>query len=273
MLQSAGVKQYAYFHEVRIRYSVPGPYNKWRAFVQQRLAEKMTGICTGVATSIPLNRSYLEFGQSAPCRLIPVPPNIPIPSGSEWSPPQRGERGGRVVGFANRALPGVVQALGVVQGRRPGWAVQWVGQVSAAAAQAIEKEMQAAGLQATLTGALSAGDLAAALMDADIVLLPQPLDGRGRGGISLKNGTLAAALGAGRAVIATRGDMTGPELQHGNHLHLVGDNAPGSWIGALEQVMGDAAYAKNLGGEGRKFFERYLSWEVVGAAFEEWMGG
>jgi hypothetical protein len=37
--------------------------------------------------------------------------------------------------------------------------------------------------------------------------------------------------------------------------------------------MGDAAYAKNLGEEGRKFFERYLSWEVVGAAFEEWMGG
>jgi glycosyltransferase involved in cell wall biosynthesis len=73
-------------------------------------------------------------------------------------------------------------------------------------------------------------------------------------------------------VIATRGDMTGPELRHGIHLHLVGDNEPGSWIAALEQVMGDAAYAKNLGEEGRKFFERYLSWEVVGRGFEGFLG-
>ena len=127
------------------------------------------------------------------------------------------------------------------------------------------------GIHARCTGALPLPLLAQEMAQAGLVLLPQPLGPRGEGGISLKNGTLAAAWGAGLPVIATRGDMTGPELQHGTHLHLVEDNDGQSWIEALEQVLGDEAYAKKLGVAGRRFYEQHLSWEVVGRAFEDFL--
>jgi glycosyltransferase involved in cell wall biosynthesis len=137
---------------------------------------------------------------------------------------------------------------------------------------ALQEQMVQTGLDARCTGALPLPLLAKEMAQATVILLPQPLERKNEGGISLKNGTLAAAWGMGLPVIATRGDMTGNELQHGIHLHLVDDNETATWEAAIRLLLDDSAYRQRLAEGGHRFYLEHQSWEVVGRGFEEWLG-
>lgn len=289
--KAAGVRQYAFFHEVRIRYAVPGLFNKWRAWQQQQIASRLVKLCDAVATSIPFYLQYLEppVQDARPVQLIPVPSNIPVTGGEDMRTVQAGvvaqdrahAAGALSTGFgmadsvgvfANRALPGVVEALARVQRSRPSLNVVWLGHASEPERTALQEQMVQHGLYARCTGALPLPLLAQEMEQVTLLLLPQPLGPRGEGGISLKNGTLAAAFGAGLSVIATRGDMTGPELQHGTHLHLLDDNSADAWQEAIARLLSEPGYAQSLAEGGRRFYHQHLTWNVAGRQFEAWIG-
>jgi len=290
-LSLQGVRQYVFFHEVRIRYSVPGLLNLWRACQQQRIAGRLVRYCNGVATSIPFYLQYLSppVQDARPVQLIPVPSNIPVTGGEDMRTVQAGvvaqgrahAAGALSTGFgmadsvgvfANRALPGVVEALARVQRSRPSLNVVWLGHTAEAERTKLQERMAHYGLTARSTGALPLPVLAQEMAQLTLLLLPQPLTPRGEGGISLKNGTLAAAFGAGLPVIATRGDMTGSVLQHGTHLHLLDDNSAAAWQEAIARLLSEPGYAQSLAEGGRRFYHQHLTWNVAGRQFEAWIG-
>jgi hypothetical protein len=404
-LRKTGVQQSVYFHEVQIRYSVPGWLNTLRAFQQHTIANRALRICGKGATSIAFYLQYFNAyitankqndtaeaakpssafsaenlrlsavkktvkqqsdtaeaakpssaffakilslfavkknTEAKNMHLIPVPPNIPTkhhssikgggsgetgsggstegsmpatltdfltllglhpPQSSSFSttsgevgggaiggdalfPPRGLARGGgeglpfvrihkplRLVAFTNRALPSVVQALAPVQKQFSTIKIVWLGHAAPQDITALEHQCTGLGLKARITGTQPLDVLATEIEQADIVLLPQPLGIKGEGGISLKNGTLAAAMAAGKAIIATRGDMTGTALLNpSNLLHLVADNDAATWQHAITHLLKDEPYRRLLGQNARAFYEEHLCWEVVGEKFLELMG-
>jgi glycosyltransferase involved in cell wall biosynthesis len=340
-LRKTGVQQSVYLHEIQIRYSVPGWYNKLRALQQHTIANQAVSICESAGTSISFYLQYITAKRqrdsakytkntgSALARsadnlrlsavkeivLIPVPPNIPVqykhttstdsenishkqpsplkfrkhssefghpspipPSGGRgqgrWEGPAcRQGRGEVVASFSNRALPSVVEAIAFVQQSHPALKVVWLGHSSEAAMDALRANMARYGLEARITGALPLDKLAEEMQQLDIMLLPQPLEGVNEGGISLKNGTLSAAMAAALPIIATRGDMTDTGLlQHRKNIHLLQDNAVETWQQAIEQLLQDTDYRNRLSQAGYAFYQEHLSWEVAGKAFEGLIG-
>ena len=264
--EKGGIHQSVYFHEVQIRYSVPGIFNKIRAWQQHRIANMLAQLCKGsIATSIPF---YLRYFDKQKPVCIPVPANIPVIPGN------RSATNDSIVVFANRALPAVIQALAIIQQGQPGIKVIFLGNLEATQKRATTESMATAGLRARFTGVVSVGELAAELQAASLVLLPQPLGAKGEGGISLKNGTLSAAMAAGLPVIATRGDMTDTSLLvHGHNIHLLNANSTEDWYKAIHHLLGDTAYREKLGHEALQFHERHLAWPVVGNQLFELLTG
>lgn len=257
-LRRAGIRQAVFFHEVQIRYSLPGLYNKLRALQQQLIANLCARLSGGrVATSIPLYQTY--FWGNKP-QLIPISPNLLPQPGIEPAPQ-------RVVAFANRLYPFLLEALAAVQQQLPALQVLWLGKKAPDAPDAVTIA-QNYGLQSSFTGALPAEALAAQLQTATLVLLPLQTDNRGRGGISLKSGTLSAALAMGKPVIASPGDMTDTQqLQHGRVLHLVPANSTEAWHSAILRLLTQPIYAARLGEGALQLFQDHLSWERTGSCF------
>lgn len=259
-LRRAGIRQAIFFHEVQIRYSLPGLYNKLRALQQQLIANLCARLAGGrVATSIPLYQTYF-WGKKPP--LIPISPNL-LPQPGIAPVPMR------VVAFANRLYPFLLQALAAVQQQLPALQVLWLGKKAPDALDAAAI-VQTYGLQSAFTGALPAEALAAQLQAASLVLLPLQTDKRGRGGISLKSGTLSAALAMGKPVIASPGDMTETALlRHGSVLHLPGQNTVDDWQQAIALLLQDTAYANRLGEGGLQFFQQHLTWPHTALAIQK----
>lgn len=259
-LRRAGIRQAVFFHEVQIRYSLPGFYNKLRALQQQLIANLCARLAGGrVATSISLYQTY--FWGKKP-QLIPISPNL-LPQPGIAAVPLR------VVAFANRLYPFLLQALAAVQQQLPTLQVLWLGK-KAPDAPDVATIVQTYGLQSAFTGALPAEDLAAQLQAASLVLLPLHTDKQGRGGISLKSGTLSAALAMGKPVIASPGDMTETALlQHGSVLHLPAQNTVEDWQQAIVLLLQDTAYANRLGMGGLQFFQQHLTWRHTALAIQK----
>lgn len=335
-LKKMGIHQAIYFHEIQIRYSVPGWFNKLRAFQQHTIANRAVSLCESAGTSISFYLQYitakrqskgakyakntgsalalsaenLRLSAVKEMLLIPVPPNIPVqykqiitPTNIEeisekYQPPLkfnqhssefvhpsalpplggrgegRGEGGEVLAAFANRAIPSVVEALARVQQAYPDLDVVWLGHAGENDRAALQQDMDRFGLRARSTGTLPLEELAREIAQANLLLLPQPLGHGGEGGVSLKNGTLSAAMAAALPIIATRGDMTDTGLlQHGKNIHLLPDNEVESWQHAMEFLLQDTVYRNGLSQSGHAFYQSHLSWEVVGEAFEGLMLG
>lgn len=327
-LKKTGIHQSIYFHEIQIRYSVPGWYNKLRAWQQHTIANRALHYCETAGTSISFYLQYITAKRQSngakkkrnsvalsaenlrlsavKCiPLIPVPSNIPVqykqiitPTNIEEisekqnpplkirkhfsefghpSPLRRGEGGeGHVLlgAFSNRAIPSVVEALARIQQAHPTLRVVWLGHASDTDMDVLRSNMTRFGLNARITGALPLQMLAEEIEHLDLMLLPQPLGHGCEGGISLKNGTLSAAMAAALPIIATRGDMTDTGLlQHGKNIHLLPDNEVESWQHAIGHLLQDTDYRNGLSQSGYAFYKEHLSWEVVGEAFEGLMLG
>ena len=75
------------------------------------------------------------------------------------------------------------------------------------------------------TGILENNELAKYLTAADLLLLKEKLDLKGRGGVSGKSGVVAAAITFGLPIFANRGDMTDNFFKHNKNIFFISDNA------------------------------------------------
>ncbi|NJN67509.1 MAG: glycosyltransferase family 4 protein [Chloroflexaceae bacterium] len=115
------------------------------------------------------------------------------------------------------------------------------------------------------TGQLERQQAAAYLAAADVFALPIVQD---RGVDGLPN-TLLEAMGAGRAIVASRVAGVPDVLEDGRHGLMVPERDPAALAGAIARLLDDRALAERLGRAARQRIETELTWDRTAARFEQ----
>jgi glycosyltransferase involved in cell wall biosynthesis len=130
-----------------------------------------------------------------------------------------------------------------------------------------ELERQAAALgvaeRVRFTGQLERNRAAAYLAAADLFALPIV-----REGVDGLPNALLEAMGAGRAVVASRVAGVPDVIADGVHGLLVPERDPGALAEAIVRLLDDWAFAARLGAAARARIERELTWERTAERFE-----
>jgi hypothetical protein len=255
-LAARGYRHYIFFHEVALRRHGYG-WRQWLlGHLQMRIARRMLATAQAAATSIPLFAGY--FQPALPC--IPVGSNVPF-AGLAQHPPFAT----RLLCFANRCTPALLQALAIVQQAHPQWCwqLQLAGPIGASEQAALQQQAAVLGVQSHLQwlGALSTKALGTWLAQGHLLLQPQPLYRHSEGGVSNKNGTVAAAFMMGLPVLTTLGDMTDTSFfEHGHNCWLLPDNEAGTWAQALVHLLPHQALRSQLGAAAHRRYQQQLAW-------------
>lgn len=108
----------------------------------------------------------------------------------------------------------------------------------------------------TWTGFLPDERVSTFLQAADLIVMPY------RDGVSLRRGTLMAALAHGCPLLSTTPDSPVPELRHGHSIWLVPSGDVAALAESIETVAADAALRQTLGDNAAKTAGRF-SWEEI----------
>lgn len=116
-----------------------------------------------------------------------------------------------------------------------------------------------------LTGTLSSAEIENVFDELTIFIHMEKIDIAGRGGASLKNGTLAAALNWGLPVITSKGDMTDENfLQHQQNIFFVKDSfSVNDWTDAIQFVSGQDELKNQMKQNAAEFYQNNLSWATI----------
>jgi glycosyltransferase involved in cell wall biosynthesis len=121
------------------------------------------------------------------------------------------------------------------------------------------------GYRVEATGVRPAAELAERLCRCDAAVL---LDTSGRGGVSTRSTSLAAALALGRPLVANRGVETDSLLEDGRSVLFVPLSVE-AVAGALERLRDDVALRRRIGAAGALLHRDHLSLSTVAGAFDE----
>jgi glycosyltransferase involved in cell wall biosynthesis len=108
------------------------------------------------------------------------------------------------------------------------------------------------------TGFVPDERVSALLHAANVMVMPY------RDGVSLRRGTLMAALAHGRALITTAPAVPTPELIHGENVWLVPPGEPTTLAAAVRTVLADESLQCSLG-EGAAQVANLFTWEKIAA--------
>lgn len=130
---------------------------------------------------------------------------------------------------------------------------------------ALEEQAAALGIADSVRflGQLERAKTAAAVAAADVFALPIVRDG-----VDGLPNVLLEAMGAGRAVVASRVAGVPDVVDDGVHGLLVPERDPGALAAALGRLLGDPALAARLGAAARARVERELTWERAAERYE-----
>ncbi len=248
-IRSTGVRVGIFFHEVhvRLRENFPiGIGQRWIAWQLCRHAD-------AVLTSIPFYQRILErlgvYAHLLPVGAnIEVPPSVPPATRSPLEPYFPGRKW-VISTFGRRNLQNLTAAIQQL----PDAGLLVIGQTNEAHPGITP------GIH--FTGYLPASEIYKWLHYTDVFALPDPVTYGGRGGTSLKSGSLAAAFAAALPVIGVAGDMSAPPLEHGNNIWLVNDTSTRGWMKALQTLIGQPSLRQRLAQNGYILYQQRLRWD------------
>jgi glycosyltransferase involved in cell wall biosynthesis len=132
---------------------------------------------------------------------------------------------------------------------------------------ALESQVRASGAPVTLAGALPREAVAAALSEADVVVVPSVVDGAGN--VDGLPNVLLEAMAAGRPLVASRVAGIPQVIEDGVSGLLVPPGDARALSEALRRLLREPDTRARLGEEARRTAVRELSWEVAARRFEE----
>jgi glycosyltransferase involved in cell wall biosynthesis len=119
----------------------------------------------------------------------------------------------------------------------------------------------------TFTGNLDRETVAAALAEADVVVVPSVVDRAGN--VDGLPNTLLEAMASGCAVVASRVAGIPDVIEDGRNGILVPEKDPDALAAALRRLAREPETRLALAGEARRTAVESLSWEAAGRRFEE----
>lgn len=248
------------FHDLRVPYLFPkaGQLREWS--VQQLAANSQGVILTNDEDYAQLTR-MLGSGSPAPqVRLIPIGSNIAPapPPGYEpaaWRAGQKFNPEDFLIGyfgFLNRskgvetlleAAAALIQEGIPVQLLFIGGRTGSSDPTNRAYAAEIDARLEALGLSARVrrTGFATPPEVSAALLACDVCALPY------RDGVSLRRGTLHAALAHGKAIVTTTPQVPSRQLRNGENMLMVPPDAVTEFTEALRRLWHEPDLRARLG--------------------------
>jgi glycosyltransferase involved in cell wall biosynthesis len=274
----AGVPTVTTFHDLRIPYLFPkaGPLRPWAV---THLARSSAGaIATDTADETELRRR----GVSRVAR-IPIGSNIPMspPPGYDRAEFRAGlgVRANELLlgyfGFLNHSKGGdtLITALATLAERKAGVKLVLIGGQTGASdpgdaefAARMEKAIRRYGLENRIaqTGFVAAPEVSAHLLACDALVLPY------RDGVSLRRGSLMAALAHGCPIISTTPSAPIPELRDGENVRLVPPDSPPALVLAVTELLAAPELRAQLGAAARETARRF-EWDQIAARQLEFM--
>jgi hypothetical protein len=155
----------------------------------------------------------------------------------------------RVVRTARRSLPDL--------------ALQVVGRGAQEAMPVLQRELGRSDVRLSVHGVIPAREVALHIAEADVLLFL-------RGGASSRRGTIAAAIACGTPIVAECGPETAtPIMEAGLELVPLGDDAAAA--AAVVRIIEDQTLSGELSSRNHEAYDRWFSWESIGARVIEWM--
>lgn len=122
-----------------------------------------------------------------------------------------------------------------------------------------------------LTGYLNPEDIYKYLIVTDIYVILESVDYKGRGGISIKNTSLAAAYAAGLPIISNRGHMTDSFFENGSNIILIDVLDVNLILKEIKRLIDSTQLRKSLSLNAIKTYYTKLSWEIITSRYLELM--
>jgi glycosyltransferase involved in cell wall biosynthesis len=255
LLDAAGVPAIVTFHDLRLPYLFPkaGALRPWAVTHLARAAR-------GAVATDPADEAELRRRGVRRVTRIPIGSNIaPVPPDgydrAAWRAQQGVLPGDFLLGyfgFLNHSKGGdtLIQALAVLAERKARVKLLLIGgeagasdSTDAAFAAQIERLVRRHGLENYIrrTGFISPAEVSAHLLACDALALPY------RDGVSLRRGSLMAALAHGCAIISTLPAAPVAELRDGDNLRLVPAESPEALVLAVTELLDAPALRARLG--------------------------
>lgn len=268
----AGVPTAVTFHDLRVPYLFPkaGGLRQWAV---THLAKSATG---AIVTDAADEAELLRRGVQRVAR-IPIGSNIPAQPPADFDRTRFRSALGvgesdfllGYFGFLNHSKGGdtLIRALSTLAERKARVKLALIGgqtggsdPTDAAFSAEIEKLINRHGLEnrITRTGFVSAMEVSAHLLACDAMVLPY------RDGVSLRRGSLMAALAHGCAIISTEPRAPIPELRDGENLRLVPPDSPPALVLAISELLGAPELRARLGAAARET-ARQFEWSHIAA--------
>ena len=263
-LAAANVPVVGFLHELAYPFGRSG----WRGAVHavsQRLAlVPVVRACDAIVVTTEERAAWVRARRWLPkrqTRFVPVFSNLPAwPAGE--GPVRMGVSIG-VFGFASPGIdvPAVAEALRLVEqaGNRVELVLIGAPGPHAPAADDWCSSCSPHVTELRFTGVQSANEIAAELSAVDVVLFPD------RGGPSSRKGTLAAALAAGKPIVAVEGPERWPRLVAENAV-AVTPAEPSALGGALVSFCADPAARVEQGDRAERFYRTNMAPNVAANA-------
>lgn len=269
---AAGIRTAVTFHDLRVPYLFPkaGPLREWAV---THLAKSAAG---AIATD-PADEAELRRRGVRRVARIPIGSNIPVQPPPDFDRARLRATLGvgaddfllGYFGFLNHSKGGdtLVRALAVLAERRARVKLVLIGgqtgssdPTDAAFSAEVEKLIARYGLENRIarTGFVAAPEVSAHLLACDAVALPY------RDGVSLRRGSLMAALAHGCAIISTTPATPIPELRDGENLRLVPPDLPQALVLAISELLDAPELRARLGAAARETAQQFR-WEAIAA--------
>lgn len=268
----AGVRAVVTFHDLRAPYLFPkaGHAREWAV---THLAKSAAG---AIVTDAADETELLRRGVRRVAR-IPIGSNIPMQPPADFDRARfRAQMGVSpnefllgYFGFLNHSKGGdtLIRALATLAERKARVKLALIGgqagssdPTDIAFGAAMEKLITRHGLEnrITRTGFVATPQVSAHLLACDAMALPY------RDGVSLRRGSLMAALAHGCAVISTHPQAPIPELRDGENIRLIPPGAAAALVLAISELLDAPELRARLGAAARETATAFR-WEHIAA--------
>jgi len=257
ILKIKGYKISIMFHEVATRLYITNPKKIIVSSLQLMIAYFLTALSSVRTTSTSFNAKQLKPFKFT---LLPIPSNF-----SKQKNITTSLSGFPVIGcFANRVDSFFAAVIDKVLQKNLG-VVYLIGKKNKSNDGIWEKYSFYNRENLIITGTLTATDIENCFNKLTIFMHLEKVDMKERGGASLKNGSLAAALNWGLPVITSKGDMTDENLlQDKTNILFVNDSHSfEDWVNTTEYLIHHEDLKNNIQKNAVDFYDQNLSWPTI----------
>lgn len=257
MLKIKGFKIAIMFHEVATRLYIANFKKIMVSLVQLFIGYFLTAISSIRITSTSFNAKQLRPFKFT---LVPIPSNF-----NRNAPGTNHNNTVQSVGcFANRIDDFFASVIDEILQKKIG-VVYVMGKQSEKYNEVWKKHNFYKRENLIITGTLSSNGIEECFNKLDIFIHMEKVDTHGRGGASLKNGSLAAALNWGLPVVTAKGDMTDENMlkDQENILFVKDPFNVNDWVKSVQCLQQKEDFRSNIQKNAAAFYEETLSWPTV----------